>query len=68
MPKQSKRERQGLRLLKPINIIDERLRSLATRMEGDLTMTDKLAIEGNQETNGKTNTEFNSTVRRETET
>ena len=68
MPKQSMRERQGLRLLKPIDIIDERLRSLATRMEGDLTMTEKLAIEGDQETNGKTNTESNSTVRRKTET
>lgn len=68
MPKQSKRERQGLKLLKPIDIIDERLRSLATRMEGDLTMTDKLAIEGDQETNGKTNTEFDRTVRRKTET
>ena len=68
MPKQSKRERQGLRLLKPIDIIDERLRSLATRMEGDLTMTEKLAIEGDQETNGKTKTESNSTVRRKTET
>jgi hypothetical protein len=37
-------------------------------MEGDLTMTDKLAIEGDQETNGKTNTEFDRTVRRKTET
>ena len=55
-------------LLKPIDVIDGRLRSLATRMKGDLTITDKLAVTGDQENDGKTYTEFNSTVCRETET